>query len=259
MPMSGAHDLPTEAIDPSLGRGRVLLVLLITWFAANALTHVIVAVVTGGILYQLPLLAFQGAEASIYLLNFLLPILAVRYVLKEPLSFAGSFGWRWTGWKVPALACGGFVAFMLLCIVTNWLFANRIISYGAPGMAGPVSRMDYLVCMLVLLIFPAMGEETMFRGLLQTRLTAMYGATAGIMVPAALFAIRHHPSDIYFGIVNHVPPAGWANRAAQLYLMAVVFGLVRHFARSTWASWMLHMTIIILIIITGGFLRGLLS
>ena len=86
----------------------------------------------------------------------------------------------------------------------------------------------------------------------------MYGATAGILVPAALFAFRHHPSDIYFGIVNQVPPAGWANRAVQLYLMAVVFGLVRHFARSTWASWMLHMMIIIMTIITGGFLRGLL-
>jgi membrane protease YdiL (CAAX protease family) len=126
-------------------------------------------------------------------------------------------------------------------------------------MAGPRSGMDYLIFALMLLIFPALGEETMFRGFLQTRLTAMYGSATGILVPAALFAIRHHPSDIYFGIVNHVPLTGWLNRGVQLYLGAVIFGLVRHSARSTWASWILHMMVIFLILILGGVFRGILG
>lgn len=252
---TGNMPVPTEV--PA--RGRVLLILFFTWLVANGLTHVMVLAMTGGIYYQLPLLALLGAEASISFLNFFLPILAIRYLLKEPFSFAGSFGWRWTGWKVPVLAFFGFVAFILLSMGSNWLFANKIIPYSAPGMSGPVSRMDYLIEMLILLIFPALGEETMFRGFLQTRLTAIYGTIAGILVPAVLFAIRHHPSDIYFGIINHVPPAGWANRAVQLYLGAIIFGLVRYFAHSTWASWLLHMMIISLIIIGGGFLRSLLS
>jgi hypothetical protein len=75
-------------------RGRTLLVLLGTWLIANALTHIVVALATGGIYYQLPLLGLLGAEASIGFLNFLLPILAVRYILREPVSFAESFGWQ---------------------------------------------------------------------------------------------------------------------------------------------------------------------
>ncbi len=128
-----------------------------------------------------------------------------------------------------------------------------MIGYGTAGMAGPISRADYVVMTLMLLIMPALGEETMFRGFLQTRLTAMYGAATGVLVPAVLFAIRHHPSDIYFGVVNHVPLAGWANRGIQLYLGAVIFGLVRHWARSTWASWGFHVMIILLILTLGGF------
>jgi hypothetical protein len=96
----------------SQARGRILLVLLATWFSANALTHIAVAIATGGIYYRLPLLGLLGAEASIGFLNFFLPILAVRYILREPVSFAESFGWRWTGWKVPALAGGGFIVFL---------------------------------------------------------------------------------------------------------------------------------------------------
>jgi len=249
--------IPESSRVPS--KGRVLLILFSTWLVANGLTHAIVLILTGGIYYKLSFLLNIGSEASISFLNFLLPIFAIHYILKEPLSFTRSFSWSWTGWKVPTLACCGFIAFMLVCMISNWLFANKIISYGAPGITGPVSRTDYLIFVLILLIFPALCEETMFRGFLQTRLTAMYGTIAGILVPAALFAIRHHPSDIYFGIINHVPPAGWANRAVQLYFGAIIFGLVRHFARSTWASWIFHMMIIIMTIILGGFLQGLLS
>jgi membrane protease YdiL (CAAX protease family) len=256
---------PVSACDPAAvvtppgrpARRRVLAVLLFTWFAANALTHATVATATGRIYYQLSLFGLLGAEASISLLNFLLPVLALRYVLRQTGSFSASFGWKWTGWRIPLPAMCGFIAFMLLSMASNWAFAGATIQYGSPGMAGPESRVDYLVFTLMLLVCPAMGEETMFRGFLQPRLTAMYGATAGVLISAALFAIRHHPSDIYFGIVNGVPAAGWANRAVQLYVGAVIFGLVRHFARSTWASWILHMMIIVLILILGGFFRGL--
>ena len=248
----------TESVEVP-GRSMVLLILLSTWIVANGLTHTIVLILTGGIYYQLPFPLNISAEASISLLNFLLPVLATRYILKEPLSFAGSFSWMWTGWKIPVLACCGFIVYMLVCNIGNWFFDNNMISYGAPGLTGPVTRLDYLIFVLILLIFPALGEETMFRGFLQTRLTAIYGKIAGILVPAALFAIRHHPTDIYFGIVNHTPLAGWANRAFQLYIFAIILGLVRHFSRSTWASWIIHIIIIFIIIIKGGFLRVLLS
>lgn len=245
------------ALDPPVDRRRVLLVLLLTWFLANSLTHAIVAALTGRIYYQLSLHGLLAAEASISLLNLLLPVLAVRYVLGERSSFSAAFGWHWTGWRVPVMAAGGFVAFMAIALVGNWAFSGQTIQYGFRGMAGPSSRLDYFLYTLMLVVCPALGEETMFRGFLQPRLTAIWGTTAGVLATAALFAFRHHPSDIYFGVVNSVPLAGWLNRAAQLYGGAIVFGLVRLFARSTWASWMLHMMVIALILILGGFLRGL--
>jgi hypothetical protein len=58
-----------------------------------------------------------------------------------------------------------------------------------------------------------------------------------------------------FGVINGVPLAGWVNRAVQLYGGAIVFGVVRLVARSTWASWILHMMIVAVILIIGGFLR----
>jgi hypothetical protein len=49
---------------------------------------------------------------------------------------------------------------MLLSMGTNWLFSNNTIQDGSPGMAGPVSRIDYLLFTLMLLVFAAAGEET---------------------------------------------------------------------------------------------------
>jgi hypothetical protein len=63
----------------------------------------------------------------------------------------------------------------------------------------------------------------MFMGFPQTRLTALFGSFTGILLPAVLFAGRHHPSDSYFGIVNRVLPAGWFNHGIQLCLGAVIF------------------------------------
>jgi hypothetical protein len=37
----------------------------------------------------------------------------------------------------------------------------------------------------------------------------------------------------------------------QLYLGAIVFGLVRHWAQSTWASWLMHQGILVLIVVLG--------
>ena len=249
---------PDPAMIESPGHARrVVVVLLLTWFLANSLTHAVVAALTGRIYYQLSLHALLAAEASISLLNFLLPVLVVRYVLGERNSFSTAFGWQWTGWRVFLTAAGGFAAFIGLSLAANWLFGGQTIQYGFRGMAGPSSRFDYLLYTLMLVACPALGEETMFRGFLQPRLAAVWGTAAGVLATAALFALRHHPSDIYFGVINGVPLAGWVNRAVQLYGGAIVFGLVRLVARSTWASWMLHMMIIALILIVGGFLQGL--
>ena len=80
---------------------------------------------------------------------------------------------------------------------------------------------------LMLILLPAAGEEMMFRGFLQGYCSRFFGRTLGLLLPAVLFAMRHHPSDIYFGHLNHASPAAWANRFTQLYRGALVFGFAR--------------------------------
>ena len=241
------------------GRGRVLTVLFTTWFLANALTHLLLWIFSGKIYYQLPFVWLNLAEMSIAALNLVLPLLAVRFVLRERSGLSEGFGWRWTGGAVVFWGVLGFLALMGVAAVANPLFRNVTLPYGAPGMAGPGTRWEFLFLTLHLLIFPALGEEMMFRGFLQTRLTDLYGPTAGVLIPAVLFAFRHHPSDIYFGLVNQVPLSGWLNRAVQLYLGAVLFGIARHHARSTWASWLMHMLILFFILMTSGILKRALG
>jgi membrane protease YdiL (CAAX protease family) len=248
----------SEEIIPAR-KGRILTVLITTWFLANALTHLFLWFFSGKIYYQLPFIWLNLAEMSIATLNLVLPLLAVRFMLRKKASLSEDFGWRWTGSAVLFWGVLGFLALMGVATIANPLFQNVTLPYGAPGMAGPANRWEFLFLTLHLLIFPALGEEMMFRGFLQTRLTGLYGPTAGILLPAVLFAIRHHPSDIYFGLVNQVPLPGWLNRAVQLYLGAVLFGIVRHHARSTWASWLMHMLILLFILITSGILKQALG
>jgi membrane protease YdiL (CAAX protease family) len=108
----------------------------------------------------------------------------------------------------------------------------------------------------MLLLLPAAGEEMMFRGFLQGYCTRLLGRAAGLLIPAVLFAARHHPSDVYFGRLHHASLAAWANRFLQLYVCALILGLVRQKAGSVWASWLMHMGIIVLMIVVGQLWRA---
>ena len=110
----------------------------------------------------------------------------------------------------------------------------------------------------MLLLLPAAGEEMMFRGFLQGYCTRLLGWAAGLLIPAVLFAARHHPSDVYFGRLDHASSAAWANRFLQLYLCALILGFVRRKAESAWASWLMHMGIIILSIVVGQLWKAFL-
>jgi membrane protease YdiL (CAAX protease family) len=77
-------------------------------------------------------------------------------------------------------------------------------------------------------------------------------------VTAVLFAFRHHPSDIYFGLLNHASALAWVNRFVGLYALAFIFGFVRERVRSTWASWICHMLMEGTIIIVGHLWRWFL-
>ena len=234
---------------------RIYSVLLGAWLIANATPHVVVALTSGKIYYQLSPPLLLVTEASLDLLNFLVPILVVRFYFKEPVRQA--CGWDWTGWKVAVAGVAGFAVWLSLALLLNRVTHNQSIQY-APIGSGPFSRLDMQAMALMLLVLPAAGEEMMFRGMLQSYLTRFSGKVVGIAVPAILFAVRHHPSDVYFARLNHASAAAWLNRFVGLYALAFILGFVRHRTRSSWASWITHMLIIGTIIIVGHLWRPFL-
>jgi membrane protease YdiL (CAAX protease family) len=243
-------------VEPAPARDRLLIVLLATWAVANGLTHLLLWLTTGKIYYQLSPPAAIAAEASINLLNLVLPVVVARLYLGET-SLAESGGWRWTGLKVIWWGVGGFVAVFVVMSLVSAAFQNQNINYGPFGTR-PMTGHELRVVVLMLLLLPAAGEEMMFRGFLQTSLTRRFGGVVGLLLPALLFGLRHHPSDIYFGVLQNASGAAWANRLLQLYTTAIVLGIVRARAKSTWASWIVHMGLILLILSLGGLWKFLL-
>jgi membrane protease YdiL (CAAX protease family) len=84
------------------------------------------------------------------------------------------------------------------------------------------------------------GEETMFRGFIQTQFGQRYGAAAGILLAAILFGLRHLPNDLFFSHIWQATPPMWLARLSQLYATAILLGLVRHIGKSTYASAIMH-------------------
>jgi hypothetical protein len=58
-------------------------------------------------------------------------------------------------------------------------------------MEGLVKRLGFGASILVIAVTPAVLEETIFRGLLQGRLMALFGRFGGLFVTASAFAIVH--------------------------------------------------------------------
>jgi membrane protease YdiL (CAAX protease family) len=228
-------------------RERKVLVLLSVWLVANFIPHLVVFLATGKIYYQLPAVWMIVAESSIMLLNLLLPIFALRYIFKQTSNILSSLGWQWNGWRTVWIGLFGFFVSLVITIGTQQLIGNPISTSGQ-GFTG---LGELAMAMVLLLVLTAAAEETMFRGLIQTTLTQDYGVWVGIGVTALLFGLRHLPMDLYGGFSQQAPPSAWISRMLQLYIGAVVFGIVRYWAKSTWASWIVHEGFLLLIVLLG--------
>jgi membrane protease YdiL (CAAX protease family) len=100
-----------------------------------------------------------------------------------------------------------------------------------------------LVLLLGLAAFAALtaiGEEIMFRGYIQTQIGQRYGEITGILFAALLFGLRHLPNDIFYARLWQATPEIWLSRQVQLYLAALIFGLTRHYGKSTISSSICH-------------------
>jgi membrane protease YdiL (CAAX protease family) len=226
-------------------RETAIAPLLAVWFSANFGPHLVVFLITGGVYYQLAPLWQLVAESAIMLLNLLLPLIALRCSSYQEGHVLQSLGWQWAGWRTIWIGLLGFVAYMIAAIGTQ-LIGQPI---GSPPQR--LTSQELVLTLILLLGLTAVAEETMFRGYIQTTLTQGYGPWIGIGGAALLFGLRHLPMDMYNGLVQHASPAAWISRLLQLYVGALLFGIVRHRARSTWASWVMHESVLILIVVLG--------
>ncbi len=189
--------------------------------------------------------------ALIILPNLIFSILACCLWFPSSYGIKVELGWHWQGWKSLLY---GVLAFFLLYVLTS--VVNNIlgggIPYNFPGDSGangaivinkPVDILKVIAILLGLLVFimiTVIGEETMFRGLIQTQVGKRYGEITGLLAAALLFGLRHLPNDFYYAQIWEATPQIWLSRQIQLYLGALVFGLARLFGKSTYASAITH-------------------
>jgi membrane protease YdiL (CAAX protease family) len=225
----------TAAVDKKKPTKTGVTILLLVWFAANFIPHLVVFLASGKIYYQLSPAIGLATETTLMLLNLLLPLVIIRYI--SPIkSSLREVGWQWNGWKTILWGLTGFVASIVIMIVVQILFGAQFNE----SVNWQLNLLERIWTFLLLLGITAFGEEMMFRGYIQTTLTEKYGVWVGIGVTALLFGLRHMPMDLYFGISQQASFSAWMSRLIQLYAGAVVFGIVRYRAKSVWASWIVH-------------------
>ncbi len=102
------------------------------------------------------------------------------------------------------------------------------------GMEGLVERLGFGASILVIAVTPAVLEETIFRGLLQGRLMALFGRFGGLFVTASAFAIVHGapavlPIHLSIGLY-----LGWLRERADSLLP----GILMHFLYNGTLVWL---------------------
>ncbi len=227
--------------------------ILIIWIIANFAIVGLVSFLAGGWYlgwHVSPVIGMLAELGLIMLPNLILPILVLRYWWFEPVdSIRKALGWQWNGWRSLGASVLAMVVFYLLIKVIVRLVGGSI-PYNQPATAGeglalsdPSNILKALMLLLGLLAFviiTVVGEETMFRGWIQTQVGNRHGVWAGLLLGMVLFGLRHLPADLFYAHLWQSTPQMWLSRQLQLYLMAICLGLARHFGKSTYASAMMH-------------------
>lgn len=227
--------------------------ILLAWVIANFAIAGLVSWMSGG--WYLgwrvsPVVAMLAELGLIIAPNLILPILALRYWWSEPLySIKDALGWQWKGWRSIAVGLVVFVIFYGLVKVAVEPIGNSI-PYNLTGDAGIGITIEKPLDALILLgllfgliaftIITVVGEETMFRGWIQTQVGKRHGILLGIMAGAVLFGLRHLPADLFYGGIWQATPQMWLSRQVELYLFAICLGLARYYGKSTYASAITH-------------------
>jgi membrane protease YdiL (CAAX protease family) len=226
----------------------VLKRILLVWLIANLVLVGAVSWLVGGWYLGWSLYAGMLAELALIMLpNLLFPILVLKYWWPEPVEgIRDALGWSWNGWRSILV---GVLAFVLAFVLSEAIsrMIGESIPYALPGREGGSGPVEGLVRVLGMLLFlvalvalTVAGEETMFRGLVQTQLGHKYGPWLGTLLGALMFGLRHLPADIFYARAWNATPRMWLTRQLQLYSFALVLGLARHYGRSAYAPAIAH-------------------
>jgi membrane protease YdiL (CAAX protease family) len=240
----------------------MLMRILITWFVANFVIAGLASWLAGGwyLGWDVSPTAGMLAELGLIILpNLLLPMLVLRFWWPEPIpSIRQALGWRWTGWR--SLLTGG-IAFLVVFLLLRAVVAltGESIPYQLPGAGGEGMALHGLGEIIAVLLglagfvtLTVAGEETMFRGWIQTQLGERYGVWIGLLAGMVLFGLRHLPADLFYARAWQATPQMWLSRQLQLYLLALFLGLARHFGKSTYASAIAHALILVVALLGLG-------
>ena len=227
--------------------------ILAAWLVANFLIVGTISWLTGGwyLGWQYSPAVIMLAELGLIMMpNLLIPVLILRSWWPESVGdLREALGWQWNGGRAVIFGIAAFLVALLLMAIINRLVGESI-PYNLPGAGGGITAkklLDVAGLLLGLLAFMAitvLGEETIFRGWIQTQVGYRHGVWAGLMLAAVLFGLRHLPADIYFAYIWHATPRIWLSRQLQLYAVAFCLGLARHFGGSTYASAIMHVLIL---------------
>jgi membrane protease YdiL (CAAX protease family) len=231
--------------------------ILFVWFVANFVIAGLFAILTGGWYLRLPTFTAMAAELSLIILpNLLFPILLLRYGWTAPVSNVRlALGWEWKGWRSILVGIISFGVYLLLSTPLSRILGPGI-PYNLPGQGNSLGGMPVILALLLFLAFVVLtviGEETMFRGLIQTQASLSYWVWEGILLTVVLFGLRHLPADIFYAHVWNATPRMWLARLADLYLGAVLLSFARYYGRSTYASAIMHFLIFMFILVQGFF------
>jgi membrane protease YdiL (CAAX protease family) len=225
------------------------------WWLTFALVYILIAVVTGWVIRSWP----HPLLGAVNLTQDLAYVVGFKFValLGLPLLVARRMGYRVRdlapGWRPGGRAAVAVTAAYVFGVWVNGSLYAPIAEAQtrfAPG--------DYAVRVGIGLVLPFLmagfPEEFVYRGMLQTRLEAVWGRTRAILVTAVLFAAWHVPPR-YFAAHGAEGQAGdlvsvLTNTGLPVFVVALILGLVWDRYRSFWPLVACHTGIDTLPIIT---------
>lgn len=124
--------------------------------------------------------------------------------------------------------------YLLFAIIFGFLVSNlEFLVLGNEALVPDLGLSDLSLLFLVMVVFVGLGEELVFRALLQSAIAPEYGRIAAVIISAAMFAIMHsgYQSIPYLGFVFLVGLALAISyeKTGSLGLVALMHGLLNFF------------------------------